>query len=287
MIDQKEAIELLLQTGRAQQEVRDNIAGDPFFITPSGVATGLKGFYPPRRIEQSVTLLDAGSFISYVNAYKRPQTVIFADVTETGCTLTAVLDYHAPPTAQTPELPMYCRHKATFTAIETPEWKIWKAANRQSMSQVEFATWLEDNLHLFVQPLKEDGTPDKDSPTPAELLELIRSLHGHQNARFNTALRLDNGAFSVSYDEDVVVKGTTTTRSEALELPKQISAGFAIFQGAVKYAVTARLKTRCNERKLVVWFETIALHVIVRESIMALVKQVGEQTNIVPLLGKP
>jgi uncharacterized protein YfdQ (DUF2303 family) len=271
----KEAIQLLLDTGKAQQTVHENVMGDPFFITPAGEAKGLHGFFPPRRIEARVMLLDAGSFADYVNRFKSERTLIFAEVTETAATLKAVLDYHQP------HQPEYCRHVAEFATIETPEWKIWKAANRKPMNQVEFATWLEDNLSLFV------SGPRSDSPTATDLLELVRTLHGHQNARFNTALRLDNGAYSVAYDEDVEVKGTSATRGGQVELPKEISAGFAIFQGAEKYLVPARLKTRCSERKLAIWFETIALHAIVRESILALVKQVADKTGIVPMLGAP
>lgn len=280
----KEAIDLLLATGRGQNQVMENLSGEPFFIAPSGEPKGLKGFFPPRRIEQRVKLLDAGSFIDYVNRFKTLDSLIFSDVTEQGATLTAVIDYHTPE--KEGGVPDWCRHIATFTTMQTPEWKAWLAGNRKPMEQVEFATWLEDNLHLFVVPKdKVTGQDLPGYPTPAELLELVRSLHGHQNARFNTALRLDNGAYSVAYDEDVSVKGTMSTRSEAMELPPLVCGAVSVFQGSAPYAVSARLKSRCVERKLVLWFETINLPAIVRESIMATVKEVGEKTGIVPLLG--
>ena len=49
----------------------------------------------------------------------------------------------------------------------------------------------------------------------------------------------------------------------------------------------ARLKSRCEDRKLSLFFETIAQHTIVRESILLLVKQISDGTKIIPMLGNP
>jgi uncharacterized protein YfdQ (DUF2303 family) len=257
-----------IQFGRPDTTNGESI---PFVVIPqSQKVESLEELFPPARIKRTVNLLEAGSFIEYVNRFKTANTLIFANVSETGANFTAMLDYHGAA----PDLkPAYCAHVAKFEAVETPEWKIWKAANRKPMNQVDFATFLEDNQSLFVEP------------TGADLLELVRTLHGHRNARFNTALRLDNGSYSVSYDEDVVVKGTSTAKSGEMELPPLIQAGLAVFQGADAYKVSARLKSRCEDRRLVLFFETVALHQIVRESIMLLVKQISEGTKIVPMLG--
>lgn len=271
----QEAVELLISTGRGQQAINLNPQGDPYFITPNGVAASLSPFFPPRRIKQTVTLLDAWSFVEYVNRFKNADTLIFSNVTEKDATFTAVLDYHE---AQ-PEAPRYCQHLAKYTTIPTPEWAAWLAANRKPMTQVDFATWLEDNLKLFATPA------DSEAPSGAELLELVQTLHGHQNARFNTALRLNTGAYSVSFDEDIEIKGAIQSRPDKLDLPKEIVGGFAVFQGGEAYAIPARLKTRISERKLMLHFETISLPQLVRENIMAVVKQVADKTGIIPMLG--
>lgn len=271
MLD-KNTIDRIVELGASSTKLETS--GDKeFVIAPAGFnAQDVSKFFPPKRIKQCVNLLEAGSFSDYVNKFKTADTLIFAQVSESGCTFRAILDYHE---AMPGNKPAFCEHEANFTAIETPEWKTWREANRRAMSQVDFATWLEDNQKLFVEP------------NGAELLELVRTLHGHQNARFNTSLRLDNGAFTVSYDEDVIVKGSSTTKAGEFELPPVIKAGIAVFQGGDKYEVSARLKSRCVERKLALFFETISYHEIVRESIMLLVKKITEDTKIVPLLGNP
>jgi uncharacterized protein YfdQ (DUF2303 family) len=284
MIDEQ-AVELLLSTGRNQQAVNENPAGDPFFITPGGEARGLVGFFPPRRISETPTFIDAGSFVQYVNRFKTEDSLIFALVTEASATLTAVLDYHKPKGAK----PDYCRHRATFKTLPTPEWAAWSNANRKPMDQVTFATWLEDNLNLFVQPKDETGKPDKTVPSGAELLELVQTLHGHQNARFNTQVRLQTGAYSVNYEEDVDVKGSVC--GGVIALPPKIVGGFAIFQGGDAFQVPARLKVRVTERKMMLHFETIGVPQLIRDNLIGddehpgIVRKIATDTGIMPLLG--
>ncbi|MEN6533339.1 MAG: DUF2303 family protein [Bryobacteraceae bacterium] len=269
----KETLDRLVDLVGQASRLPDATGAEPLAVIGNAQKVeSLARFFPPPRIRREVLLLEASSFIDYVNRFKTGNTLIFANVTETGASFTAMLDYHGAA----PELkPAYCEHVAKFGAIPTPEWKIWLGANRKPMDQVTFATFLEDNMTLFVQP------------AGADLLELVRSLHGHRNARFNTALRLDNGAYSVSYDEDIVVKGTNTTKSGDMELPPTIKAGMAVFQGADAYEIPARLKTRVDDRRLVLFYETIALHQIIRESILLLVKQIADKTDLIPLLGNP
>lgn len=271
-----QTIDRLLELGGREAKPFNTTNGDPLVLVPSGMKVeSLANYSPPSRIRRRVTLLESDSFIEYVNRFKNDDSLIFANLTEQSATLTAVLDYHGPKDAR------YCDHIAFFSTIPTPEWKVWLEANRKAMGQVDFATWLEDNLSLFVKP---EGI---EAPSGAELLELIRTLHGHQNARFNTSLRLDNGAFSVAYEEDVSVRGTSTQRTDAIELPKEIVAGIKVFQGSVAYEVRARFKSRITERKLMLYFETINLPNIIRDAILGIVKQVGEKTSIIPLLGNP
>lgn len=257
---------------RPQSSLADEF-GDPYVVLPQSMQVyNLSHLCPPQRIKQAPKFLECGSFVDYVNRFRNENTLIFANVTDTSATFHAVLDYHAAA----PKLaPAFCHHTATFQTIETPEWKTWLGANRKSMEQVEFATWLEDNARLLVEP------------TGADLLELVKSLHGHKNARFSGAARLDTGAYSVSYEEEIVVRGTSKVDQGDIELPATIKAGIAPFQGSQPYEVNARLKTRVVERKLTLWFETISLHSIVRDSIMLLTKQVAEKTGIIPFLGNP
>ena len=270
----KEYLDRLLTLSRERPDIIEpKDGGDQFLISADNKPVDLSAFFKPNRIKQHVTLLDAQSFIAYVNTYKSKEgTAIFANVGNESATFKAVLDYHS----STPE---FCSHVAEFKTQITPEWQTWLSANRKPMGQVEFATWLEDNLSLFVSP---EGS---GAPSGAELLELVTTLNGHQNATFNSSLRLKNGAYSVSYDESIEVKGTIVSRGDSLELPPRISAGIKLFHGCPAYQVDARLKTGIKERKLTLWFETIGLPQMVRENLLNVVEQVEEQTKIKAYIG--
>lgn len=274
----KETLQLILDTGKAQNAVQKGDSGDAFFIRPDGNAQSLRQFFKPTRIEAKVNLTDTESFCNYFNRFKSSDSLIFGNVTSDGATFRGVLDYHGFPDEPETAKADYCDHLVTFTTQKTPEWEAWLKANRKPMSQIDFATWLEDNLHLFITP-KEP----KDAPTPADLLEMVKSLHGHQNANFGQSIRLDNGAHSVRYEEQVNVQGTV--KGGEMVMPPFIYGGFALFQGMPGYLVQARLKTRIENRKLVIFFETVALEKTVRDCIDSVIERIEEKTESTILIG--
>ena len=271
--ESRETIDRLLELGAKAPEQITITGSPPVVMLPGDCKLeSLERFYPPQRIKQNPLFLEAGSFVDYVNRFKAGATLIFARVTESGAGFIALLDYH---TAAPELLPAYCAHTARFDTLETPEWKIWMAANRKQMDQVTFATWLEDNAGLFTDP------------TGADLLELVQTLEGKSEVRFNSGVRLQSGGNKLHYDEDVTLRGASTTKEGEVDLPAVLTAGIAPFQGGPQNEVKARLKYRIEGRKLSLWYETIAMHVIIRDSIMLLVKLVAEKTGITPLLGNP
>lgn len=259
---------------------------DPFVVIPqSHRLESILHLVPPTRIRTQVSLSDPASFTAYVNRFKDEDTLIFADVTDTGAKFTAILDFHkagARPGSEDAEqpakldtaIPRYLSHAATFECQKTTEWLRWMDCNGKKMSQVEFATWLEENQDLIVEP------------SGGELLELVQNLEGKSDVRFATAVKLQNGRNSLQYDEDVTLSGTVQSKSGKMEIPQNIGAGIAPFQGVSKYAVNARLKYRIEQRKLTFWFETITPHRIVRDAVNDVLLRIESETKLTPLAGK-
>jgi uncharacterized protein YfdQ (DUF2303 family) len=242
----------------------------PFIVIPNDCKIETLGDYSkPAVIKANPFFKEVGSFIEYVLAFADEDTLIFANPTPEMVEVTAIIDYHRV------DYPAWCKHRATFKTQTTPEYQTWMAANRKQMNQVDFATWLEDNATLLVEP------------TGAELLELVRALHGHKNARFGGEVRLATGNYSVSWEEETVVKATPRTEGGVIEFPRIITAGIAPFYGAKPYAIQARLKTKVEDRKLSLWFETVAPHVIIRDSITLLCQQIRSELKRPLLIGAP
>lgn len=280
----KESVQALLDAGKSMAAVNSFIDGDPYAVMPNGYKVeSLAALRPPTRIKTNVRLDTPDAFATYVNRFKDEHTLIFAEVTDTGAKFVAVLDYHKAPArrgteeaeiVETGAAPRYLSHVARFECMRTTEWERWMKANAQRMDQVQFATWLEDNQDLLA------------NPTGAELLELVMTLEGKSDVRFNASVRLNSGKNALQYDEDVMLtSGGNNTKPGKIEVPQAIRAGIAPFHGVDKYEVNARLKYRIEARKLQFWFETVTPHRIVRDAVQGVVESVATQTKLMPLLG--
>lgn len=266
----KQTIDRLMEIGAQGVPVEMPDGGDAYVLAPSTMqALDVSKFYPPTRIKAVATFTDPGSFAEYVNRFKTSASLIFAKVTDAGAWLEAVLDYHQPG----PEGQARAAHRAKYACETTAEWNAWLAANGKRMDQVEFATWLEENQELIVEP------------AGADLLEFVQHLEAAGGVRFNSYERLKNGAAKVLYEEDTVVKGANTTKLGEIEVPSMIVAAISPFHGIPYKPVSARLKYRISERKITFWFETVAAHRIVREAVASLVAEVATKTELQPLLG--
>lgn len=273
-----ETVSTLLKTGAAMAAPVLMAGGEPYAVVPNGYAIqNLAHLLPPTRVKQCALLVEAGSFCDYVKRYKNPDTMIFAQVTSTGATLTAVIDYHGAADEAGKVRPEYCAHLAKLELVQTPDWTAWCRADRQPMEQVTFASWLEDHAYLF-NSVKDGALKG------ADLLALVQTLTGKSEVNFTSKMNLKNGATEYTYEEVVNVQGTTV--SGKMEMPGLISAALQPYHGGPVYQVDARLKTRIEGRKLRIWFETVQLDKIIRDSVLDTVKMVAEQTGIVPLLGK-
>ena len=270
MID-KSTIDRLIEIG-AQKPCTTIPAPDgfPFVVIPTGMKTeSLMPLMPLHHIKRTVTLDDAKSFCEYVNRFKTGQTLIFCTAAPAGAMFKAILDYHEPIADAD-----FCDHVAIYATQPTPEWTLWISNDRKPKGQEEFATFLEENAYLFKQP---EGS---------ELLELVSTLFAKSDVSYSGALRMKSGGVTLNYDEQIEVTGSTGSKPGRMELPSLIAAGIAPFIGAPAYKVDARLKYSISSRKLMLRYETITPHVIIRDSIQLLVAQVEELTKISPLMGQ-
>lgn len=234
-------------------------------------AEDISRFIPPSHIKRNVLLVDVTSFADYVNQFKTGASVIFAEITDAGAKFTAVLDYHGPA----PSLAAArCAHVAVFEPQLTKEWKDWLARDNKNMPQEKFAEWLEDTQKLII------------APPGAQLLELVQNLHGAANVKFKSTMRLKDGSRKIEYDRDVTVRGTPQVNAEAMELPGEIAAGISIFEGLTPYEVRARLKTDIADHRLVLRYETIDAHLMVRAELKTMLSEIRERTQLLPFLGR-
>jgi uncharacterized protein YfdQ (DUF2303 family) len=228
-----------------------------------------KHLLAPRRLKANASLADSDSFVRYVKDFQSQDTRIFANVPSANGapSFLAILDYHSPEGAS------WCEHRATYNCSFTEEWRRWMGANRQKMSQADFATFLEENQKLIL------------NPKGAELLEMISTLEGHNNMGVAQALKLSNGKFRLNWEEDVELKGKIGESS--VELPLVIHTGIQMFEGGIGYEFDNRLKYRVESRKITFWYEAVDVHLIIKDGVKDVVTAIKEKLSIEPLYGAP
>jgi len=186
----------------------------------------------PRRIEKDLNLATARSFIKYVADFGTDYSVVFANLKNQQ--FKAILDYHDPLNG-----PGWCQHTATYSCPVDIRWKTWKGNDGKPMPQVDFARFIEDNLI------------DIANPSGSDMLTIAKSLQAKKNIEFKSDQRLSNGDIQFTYNE------TTNGSAGQLEVPEEFTLGIPVYEGGAKYEVTARLRYRISDGKLVMWYDLL------------------------------
>lgn len=242
----------------------------PYALIPAGVKLqDLEGLLPaPTRIRQAITILDADTFIAYVNRYASPATSVFCNGPE-GRTFTAVLDYHQP------EHPSWGQHVATYCCPISIEWGRWKSADRKRMNQGDFAEFIEENVKDITAPSGIQGAPNA-----ADMLEISRTLEAKKNISFRQGTRLDNGQVQLTYNEQIDGRAGEAGQ---LSIPEQFYIAVQPFLGGDAFCVPARFRYRITEGKLLMWFELVRPDKVLEEAYTTVRAKVQGAIGVVPV----
>lgn len=118
-----------------------------------------------------------------------------------------------------------------FALVKTPEWTHWSGLD---------GVWRGhgDILEAF-----EDRQQDFQDPSPAKMLELLRSVRITTNGRVVSAKSLDTGSITLEYEAtNAVAQGTT--------FPADFKLGLRLFEGTPPYELVCRLRYRTIDSKL-------------------------------------
>lgn len=192
----------------------------------------------PQWTRQTVSLQNEMSLTEYLNRFKSPDSVIFADITRD--TIVGMIDYHrAADTAGKVQADLV-QHRAILTLPRSIEWNTWVQNDEQHMSQLDFVSFLEDN------------SVDVTDPDGAGLLELVRDLEGTRNVKWGSTIR----AGSVDNIEFTKESGATTKGKVAL--PLQIGLSIPVYFGDDNVDIRAMLRRHISsEGQLTLWYKLL------------------------------
>ena len=230
-------------------------------VLPSGAIEHLEDTDPVlTHTKQNVNFNDTISFVAYVNRFKGPETTILGDYKNSS--IRAVIDYHAK------DKPDYIEHNAKFVPPFSEQWKAWRGIDNQPVGQMAFADFIEENLFDVVKP---EG---------AVFLDLVSNLQAKKNVKFNSGIRLSDGANQLMYEEEIEAKGRGN-----LIIPTEFDIGVPIYFGGDKYKVRCFLRYRIDEGKLL-FFIKIHQRLVTEQTAFAdITKAITDGTGIVVLNG--
>jgi uncharacterized protein YfdQ (DUF2303 family) len=255
----EEALKKILEALRAKPEVIEFGEEHKVLSRPDGSIVDLRQFLPPpNRIRQRVEMLNVPSFAAYVMRYATDDTVIFAN--EPAASYEAVLDYHVPLVSNDDPLARNdCDHTVVYTCPQSDQWKLWNKGNGSMQGQVEFATFLENNLR------------DIHSPSPAEFMELCLHFQIHKTASFESGHRLTDGQTQFHYSEEI--RGSSNKKAGHIDIPATFRLAIPVFVDGPRYELEARFKYRLHDGALSLGYDLIRP----LEVYTAAVKEVTEQ----------
>lgn len=297
------ALEYAAQQERAAVVARRHPQGGEFVIIGKEQQVA---HLPPlapelHHIRQTVKLLDAASFVAYINNFKNEDTAVFADQYRNGQSLppliVGVIDYHAKPRKveaalsadgklasasettgiqdghdslciQADPEPLYCDHRVLFEFPFSEEWARWRAVDNKPLRQIEAAEFIEENFMDVVDPLN------------GVMLDIVTNLEAKKNVSFTSGVRLQTGANQLTYSEEVESKGRGT-----LTIPSEFKIGIPVFYGGPRYEVRVLMRYRIIEGALTFTFKINRRRFVESIAFDEVVKEIGAKTDIVPYFG--
>jgi len=227
----------------------------------------------PRRKIATVTMGGSESFIEYVKRHgKKGYTTIWCDANYKAGNVayTGIINDHGGGD----EAQDWRDHLAEFTPIKSVEWERWVTKNRSNFNQLEFATFIEDNI--------ADIATAKGFPSGTDMLQMATSLEIAQDSSIKSAVRLQSGGVRMEYVDDA-----NAETAKSMEVFRQFALGIPVFYAGAAYMLEARLKYKLSAGKLTFWYELIRQDKVVEDAAKTLTATIQEQTGFPLFHGKP
>lgn len=264
ILDAGKAIAGLQSAGKVQ---RVHEGAFPYIVNNAGEVKGIEAFMlAPVMKRAAVTLHDAASFIAYVNRFKDPGSVVFADLANRK--FEGVLDFHGAQAGE--EGPRWGKHRVVFVAETTTEWDEWTEFDKKAMDQVDFARFIEDRI------------PNIGEPAGADLLEMCLKFEAKKDAAFKSFVRLADGQHQLTYEE--VITGSTGAQNGSMKIPNSFTVVIEPFQGVGEKAVEARFRYRINQGVLKLWYELVRPDDVLEAAFDAIVADITTNVSPAPVL---
>lgn len=227
----------------------------------------------PRRKLARVSVSELESFIDYLTRHGKPdQTTIWTEVDypKGRIAFTGIINDNGCESDHS----AWRDHLVSFSPAFSEEWKTWTEKDHKAMSQVEFATFLEDNL-------KDIASAD-GMPTGTQMYEMATNLQMTFDNSIKSQVRTQSGGVRLEF-VDAENQETVTK----MDVFRQFALGLKVFRNGAGYQVNARLRYRKQEGRLLFWYELIRPDLTMEDASKDLIASLREQIDFPFFYGNP
>lgn len=238
---------LILPTGFSKDEV-----SDPY---------GLK-LTKPRYIKQTVKIETADSLVDYVNRFKGPTSMLFAEISSNR--IVGLLDFHAADAAE------HVTHRVNMELPFSEEWQLWTKISGKMMPQLEFARFIEENA------------ADIRAPAAGDLLDACRDLQVHRKVNFIKAVRTNSDNENFEYSDET----NATSKRDSIEVPTKFVLGLPVYFGDKEREIHAFLRWKLDDGALMLGIQLHRLEHVRQAVFKEIVQDVADRTSCPAVFGK-
>ncbi len=245
----------------------------PYVVVPTGYKfADLEYLLPnPTRKQGNIVTTDADSFIKYVmdeKAWTGARIYANLDSETAKLGLVAVLNDHGTH-------PQWRDHRCTYDPKLSLEWKRWSGSDRREMNQLEFASFIEDNIG--------DVVSVNDSPNGTQMLGMALAFERTADKKVASRVNLQSGGVRFEFIDD----DNKQTKS-AMEAFSRFNIGVPVFYGSDSaYPVEARLKYREKDGKVIFWYELVRADRVFQTAAREVIQRIKDETAVTVLFGTP
>lgn len=231
------------QTVQIITKTDENGLDRPFAVVPQGhTINALDKFLPPLE-EAAQTFAKPEAFISYVERFKRPETVVFNSL-KSGV-ISAIFDYHANGKGGAQ------KHTARYSPERSTEFTAWKRIiDGGFINQTAFAEFLDEYGHTVT------------TPSEAEIKDIVENINATMDAEAKSVQRTRDGSGGFSYQVKMTLKGGS---SGELDLPTEIVLSLPIYTGGQSVDIRLKVQIRVGGEGIRFRFIAPKLEDLIRE----------------------
>lgn len=276
------------QTGRIE---RGDIA-----ILPEGLRTeSLRKLHEewlplPERRRGTASLDDLDSFIEHANRFKDADSVIYCRRNETDPAFQSILDYHRAGGPDAHEAARWGQHRGLHKPTLSEVWRTWRDAEGKPLSQIGFATLIEDRILDIAPPPEADDATTNALVTAlggrvagqTDLLTIARGLRVKENVEITNAQTIETGEVEIHYKTEL-----RDTANKPLRIATCFSVHAPVFEGGPPYRLWLRIQIRREEAALRWTLKRWRPDLIVKHALDEMIARVRAETNLPVLSGAP